>query len=256
MENQVYVGYVQVPKEQGPKEQHHYGRELLKQVLKTVYQLEINEQEIVCDQGGKPMLKLGRPWFNISHCQGLVVCAVSPSPVGVDAESPRRVTPALVRRVCCQMEVQYVMGDEQDVTREEAQRFLRLWTLKESYLKMTGTGIRSALDQVQFAIAPIKQEKENALPVQNQSSRSGQALAVQDESGWNGPVLAVQDESGRNEPIFPVWDGSSRCEWILPSQIWSNQAGNFWQIKLKEDYILSVCTKEETQKPILQEVFL
>lgn len=305
MENQLYVCYARISKEQGAKAQHRYGRELLKQALKTVYQLEITEQEIVCAQGGKPMLTSGWPWFNISHCRGLVACAVSPCPVGLDVESSRRVTPALVRRACCQKEMQYVENGlkipqeegkqlfssdgrqalleeqndgrraaleekrdgnqavmdarsdhKQALTQEQAQRFVRLWTLKESYLKMTGTGIRSALNQVQFAIEEEKHEKVCAQPLQEHGGRCVQALAEEDCVGRCEQALIEEDCGGRCGQALVAQDRGGRCEWILPSQIWSNQSGVFGQIKLKEDYILSVCTIEKMREPILQEVFL
>ena len=80
--------------------------------------------------------------FNISHCRRGIACAVSDSPVGIDIEEIQydekfvsiRLNPgelATVRN-----------SNEPDV------EFTRLWTLKESFLKLTGGGIRDNLKDI------------------------------------------------------------------------------------------------------------
>lgn len=57
------------------------------------------------------------------------MCAVSDAPVGVDIELPRQNSARLAKR--------FFTPDEASVCHSDAQ-FCRLWTLKESYIKLRG----------------------------------------------------------------------------------------------------------------------
>ena len=87
--------------------------------------------------------------FNLAHTGGMVVMAVcSGMKPGVDIESfGKRVPLAAARR--------YFSADESAAlealpAEEQPGRFLRLWTLKESYLKAIGTGIATGLGSANF----------------------------------------------------------------------------------------------------------
>ncbi len=149
MEEKLLIYYMWYPSKESPQTHHENGRYLLKQALKNEYDIEFTEEMLEHKEYGKPVLKHGPVQFSISHCKGMAVCVLSPFALGADTEGPRRVTEALIDRVCCEKESRYV---KEYGCRYKAQRFLRLWTLKESYLKMTGEGLRLPLDQVQFEI--------------------------------------------------------------------------------------------------------
>ncbi len=97
-------------------------------------------------EGGKPYIP-GHPdiHFNLSHCPVAALCATSHSPVGADIERIRPYNAALAHRVLNDAEMAVVEAS----ARPEVE-FARLWTMKESLLKLTGEGIRrdlkSALD--------------------------------------------------------------------------------------------------------------
>lgn len=100
-------------------------------------------------EGGKPFIADRRNiCFNISHCRNGVACAVSNRPVGIDIETIRPYRHELAERI---------MNAEEMATIETSPRpeieFIRLWTMKESFLKMTGMGIRSDLKQVPLSSA-------------------------------------------------------------------------------------------------------
>ena len=92
---------------------------------------------------GKPLL-VGHPdiHFNLSHCREAVACVVSRRPVGIDVESVGRYKESVAR---------YTMNDEELAMIEAAERpevaFIRLWTMKEARLKLTGEGITDDLKQ-------------------------------------------------------------------------------------------------------------
>lgn len=93
---------------------------------------------------GKPFIQ-GHPdiHFNFSHCRVAVLCAVSDHPVGVDVESLREYHDSLVR---------YTMNEEEVQQIEQAPdpkiEFIRLWTMKEAVLKLSGEGITNNIKNV------------------------------------------------------------------------------------------------------------
>lgn len=116
---------------------------LLKQALAKEYDLIGNP---VFDYGehGKPYL-IGHPeiFFNMSHCAAAVACAVSDRPVGVDVESIRPLRPTLAKYVLNDDELSLVMSSDRP-----DREFTRLWTMKESLLKLRGTGLRDDLQSL------------------------------------------------------------------------------------------------------------
>jgi 4'-phosphopantetheinyl transferase len=89
--------------------------------------------------------------FNLAHTRGLVVLAVARGePLGVDVEIyDHKVRLEVARRYFSQAEVDALEALPADA---QPRRFLRLWTLKESYLKAVGTGIAGGLEGITFRI--------------------------------------------------------------------------------------------------------
>ncbi|KAJ7539842.1 hypothetical protein O6H91_11G111500 [Diphasiastrum complanatum] len=82
--------------------------------------------------------------FNLSHTDSIIACAVTNNlMVGVDVEESKRVTRkdlmALARKKFSLKEASW-LGSFQDQERQR-QQFLKLWTLKVSYVKALGRGI-------------------------------------------------------------------------------------------------------------------
>ena len=99
---------------------------------------------------GKPYLP-GQPGlhFSLSHSGTQVLCALSAAELGCDVECPRRYDPGLVRRFFHPDEAAWLFS----LTKEEQESaFLRLWTLKESYIKAVGLGLFLPLDA--FRVLP------------------------------------------------------------------------------------------------------
>jgi len=93
---------------------------------------------------GKPFI-VGHPelHFSLSHCREAAVCVLSRRPVGIDVESVGRYSESVAR---------YAMNDSELRLISEAPRpevaFIRLWTMKESLLKLTGEGINDHMKEV------------------------------------------------------------------------------------------------------------
>lgn len=139
-------------------------KEISKKLLETAFFEFFGEkflwERVTRGEHGKPQYAKGR-FFNISHCHDGVAVALARVPVGVDVEGSRRVRASTVRK-CMDEEEKAYIGDlaGEWLGREQTRRFFRLWTLKESYVKMTGEGIRMPLNQICFSL----KETEGASP--------------------------------------------------------------------------------------------
>lgn len=113
---------------------------LLRDALRDVYDID-DAPLFGYRDGGKPYI-IGREdvHFNISHCRAAVACVVADRPVGVDIETVRPFNGTLARAVLSPDELQRTLSSPRP-----AEHFITLWTRKESYLKMTGEGIRRDL---------------------------------------------------------------------------------------------------------------
>lgn len=118
---------------------------LLQQALRQEYGIG-GQPLFTFNKYGKPMLA-DHPdiHFSLSHCREAAACVVSSAPVGIDVESLSSYDAELVERVMNTEE-------QQLISRSPNPRlaFIRLWTMKESLLKLTGEGLgtdlRSVLD--------------------------------------------------------------------------------------------------------------
>ncbi len=103
---------------------------------------------------GKPSLAWPRcgVHFNVSHTDGLALCALAPRPVGVDVERVRAVdVAALAGRVCAPAEVAALLALP---PAQQTTAFFVTWTRKEAYVKARGVGFAQSLRQVVVQPAP------------------------------------------------------------------------------------------------------
>lgn len=107
---------------------------------------------------GKPFVAQPLPsglHFNLAHTEGLVVCAVSRDlpRLGVDVEALDRQASA------ADIAASHFAPSENALLHSLApehqhQAFLRLWSLKEAFIKATGEGLSTALGGFSFGIQP------------------------------------------------------------------------------------------------------
>lgn len=104
---------------------------------------------------GKPFI-VGHPdiHFNLSHCREAAVCFVGDRPVGIDVESMRRCSDSLISYTMCARECEQIRQSD-----DPTLAFIRLWTMKEAVLKLTGQGItnniREVLDRTDVRIETV-----------------------------------------------------------------------------------------------------
>jgi 4'-phosphopantetheinyl transferase len=104
-------------------------------------------REIVYNENGKPLLP-GGPWFSLSHSGNFACLALSPtSPVGIDIEIRREEDfEALGKTAFHPAELDFFSKQP------GIEIFFDIWTAKESYAKMIGTGF--SVEPSRFCVLP------------------------------------------------------------------------------------------------------
>lgn len=93
-----------------------------------------SSEEVVYGEKGKPFLQRGGCCFNLSHSGDYVVGIFGQKACGVDVQQEKEEY-VFLRRACSEREWQWVLEEE------SAKRAICLWSLKESYGKLTGQGV-------------------------------------------------------------------------------------------------------------------
>ena len=126
--------------------QKNLARMLLQYGLYHEYQIS-GEIKIAYAEHGKPYLaEHPEIHFNYSHCRQGILCGLDSHEIGVDIEHRIPYQQNLAKRIFHPNEW------ERSLKIAEKSTFLtRIWTLKESYLKYLGTGIRSDLRALDFS---------------------------------------------------------------------------------------------------------
>ena len=103
------------------------------------------DSEIVITPAGKPTAE--GCFFNVSHTGEIAVCAVSDREVGIDIERPRKLSYAVIDRAFTPHEIRMAGGD--------TDRFVRLWTIKESVMKWYGLGLGLMPEHIDISMDSI-----------------------------------------------------------------------------------------------------
>ncbi len=121
-------------------------------LLKKVLKIEGNSHaEIAYTAKGKPFLKDNKDfYFNLSHSGTLVLCVTADVPVGCDIEYMSSVpSTELIGMVLSKSEQDAIkMSDDVSVMHY----FYKLWTGKESWLKLKGEGLGRDLREISLQL--------------------------------------------------------------------------------------------------------
>lgn len=143
-ENEILIAYAQIETDHKHTYEHEKAHELLALVLKEYFDVDYSQCDIEKEEHGKPYFKNVDLQFNISHCRGMVACAVSKDwKLGIDVENVRPVRDAVTRKVLSEAEL-----IEFQNSKEPEKAFFRAWTYKESVVKLSGSGIREDLKKI------------------------------------------------------------------------------------------------------------
>ena len=132
---------------------------LLRHMLSELYGGAPEAWRIAIGAHGKPHLVEASAdiRFNLTHTNGLVAAAATIGiDLGVDAEDLERpVNLSISERVFSDTEIAWLNGQPED--RRKA-GFLRLWTIKEAYVKAVGHGLGYGLKNISVVFDPLRLE--------------------------------------------------------------------------------------------------
>ncbi len=122
---------------------------LLKEMLRDFYNME--QPSVITDEKGKPHLEGDELFISISHSGNFVACAIHSESVGIDLETPRKITESLISYISTDEEKEYILAGRSQSESEVTLRFLEVWTAKEAYLKYTGEGLQGGIQSISVA---------------------------------------------------------------------------------------------------------
>lgn len=100
--------------------------------------------QILKEFGGKPYLKeYPSLHFNLSHSGDYVCCAVGKEPVGVDLQKYTVLRHGLAERFFTKEDNKAL---QEAGTEDKEALFFRIWSIRESYVKLTGKGMQGFSD--------------------------------------------------------------------------------------------------------------
>lgn len=143
---------------------------------------------------GKPIVEtpeqLRRP-FNIAHTKGLVICGIGAEAadewLGVDIEGlDRKTDPGLAQRYFAPEEIEQLDRVKNDDAKQAL--FLKIWTLKEAFIKAIGTGLNTPLDQFAFVNASSNSPR---LVLKDESLAQGRHWQIRNVIPRQGYIAAV-----------------------------------------------------------------
>ncbi len=130
-------------KSQQYKLQSFTGYCLLGKIMSEIHGLDLNKLKISENEHGKPYFDDIEINFSISHSNDAVLCAVSKSFIGADVEKIGDIRDKILKSFS-HLEQEQVKSPKD---------FYKLWTLKESFAKLTGNGL-SDITKAEFELNP------------------------------------------------------------------------------------------------------
>ena len=99
--------------------------------------------EICTNEYDKPYFKDLPVFFNLSHCDNAVLCAIDSQPVGADIQNYSNEFFSLKDSILTPLEIERSINDSKEVT--------RFWTIKEAYGKYHGYGLNYPFKDKEFS---------------------------------------------------------------------------------------------------------
>lgn len=108
--------------------------------------------EFSYNEHGKPFLKGGDYFFSVSHSGDYVAFAGAASPVGVDIQTVECADYRMAERFFAKEEYAEICASP-----SPEREFFRIWTLKEAYVKMLGTGMATPFNSFSVLAEDIRE---------------------------------------------------------------------------------------------------
>lgn len=105
--------------------------------------LENYDQKVVLEENGKPYIPGNPVYFSISHSGTKAMVVISDSEVGCDIQIIKSEDTSLATRFFTESECREILNSD-----NESLTFYKMWTLKESFMKLTGKGLSLGLKNI------------------------------------------------------------------------------------------------------------
>jgi 4'-phosphopantetheinyl transferase len=183
---------------------------LAPEVAPTAWRFERNRY-------GRPFISSPRSsaplHFSLSHTDGFVACAVSPSErIGIDVEATDRHLShlAIARAFFAPAELD---GINSLPAAQQKDRFFDLWTLKEAYAKARGVGFQLPLNEFSIHVAP---RRKPSITFSRDLHDDPESWCFSQFSPSPRHRLAIADGSGCGFPLISEpWPIRSRADFLL-----------------------------------------
>ncbi|MDL2292200.1 4'-phosphopantetheinyl transferase superfamily protein [Acholeplasma sp. OttesenSCG-928-E16] len=116
---------------------------LIKALVSSGFKVDL-PLEIEIKNNNKPFLKNKNIYYNLSHSGNNYAIAIANQEVGIDIEIINDKHTMLAKKILTNLELECYKKDP-----DKAAYITKIWTIKESYLKMLGIGLTSELNQLE-----------------------------------------------------------------------------------------------------------
>ncbi len=120
------------------KEMSNKAWSYLFQILKQDFNIEVNQNDIIYNEYNKPYIKDNPIYFNISHSKDIIAIIISDCECGIDIEyiDYQKDVEKLALKIMNNTEIKHF-----NKVINKHKYFYKIWTKKETYFKIKGTGI-------------------------------------------------------------------------------------------------------------------
>lgn len=139
-------------------------------------------------------------FFNLSHSKTMVICAIGDKAVGCDIELISVAPEKVADRFFHESEKKYLNEISKGKRNQE---FYRLWTMKESYIKMTGEGMQLPLQQFELLHGEYVQVYRDGRP---QNCFIKEYELSQDNNLQYQVSVCAEEEKFAKQVIFKKWE--------------------------------------------------
>lgn len=126
-----------------------FGEWIAKTLIAEKSGCDIKDIHIYRDSKGKPYTDKENIYFSISHSGEYVCVAIDTSPIGIDIEIIREINLNITKKVCNHSDMLFLNSGDKNLN------FFKIWTAKEAYFKMTGTGITGLREITYTDLSPV-----------------------------------------------------------------------------------------------------
>jgi 4'-phosphopantetheinyl transferase len=161
----------------------------VKYCIQQVTGCKLCDVKIERDENGKPYVSnFIELYFNLSHSHNLLICVISEKQVGIDVEFIKKYTVSdKLVAFFSNIEWAYIQSFQ-----NKAHPFYELWTLKESYLKYLGVGLKKRLKSFEIILTNegyLVIEKGEIVPIFLQSFEFEYLYRISVCSHFNKPIV-------------------------------------------------------------------